>query len=106
MDEDQNTAKAVYLDTFIEMLGQILGWTPEQVLRWVDQRFGENLDDPRSLFYHRMAVEWAIQKIVPELLQSEYDELDSIKLRHKIEAAFREEYPRFDFPQGAVPRGA
>ncbi|HEX5503360.1 MAG TPA: hypothetical protein VFW96_12115 [Thermomicrobiales bacterium] len=95
--------KQYYLDTWVAMFREFLGWSEAETLRWAE-RWKEPdgvdpLDDTGDIFYHESPQYWAKHTLVPARLKETLSAGELIDLEARILDAFWDEH-RFHFPPG------
>jgi hypothetical protein len=103
MNRQLNDNKQYYLDIWIEMFRELLGWSEEETIRWAsrwtDERGIDPLDDPEDIFYHETPQYWAIDLLIPDACKDRLSHGEWLDLRQRILAAFWDEH-RGEFPRG------
>lgn len=58
--------KQRYIDTWKQLLMNLLGWTDEQVNEWIASTWSRELDDASNIIYHDPPVYWIVGLIADE----------------------------------------
>jgi hypothetical protein len=107
MGEYVRRMKPYYLNTWVEMLGEFLGWNEQQVLEWAERTgklaYLENKDD---LIYHSDPPYWIVHLMIPESLKERLPGPALADLKRRIEAACRDAEGRFFLGKGADRRAS
>ncbi len=79
--------KDYYLRTWKLVLGELLGWSPEQVREWARAHHEDDLNGNGSFFYHEDAVDHIVWLLVPDQLRERLVGLPRVELKQKLIAA-------------------
>ncbi|HEX8727840.1 MAG TPA: hypothetical protein VF739_04415 [Ktedonobacterales bacterium] len=85
----RNAAEEYYLETWKRLLGALLGWPPDDVLRWA-ARFDEALGDPEDILYHASPPYWIASLLIPAELTKRLSSLEYVHLEQRIVMALED----------------
>lgn len=84
--------RQVYFAVWADVLGALLGWPEERVIRWADSAWGYWMRELEDVFYEQPPIYWALPALISEPLKNRLSQAEIDDLLRRLLSAFDDEH--------------